>query len=51
MGIGWDEPYRLTDLITGTSTREVGADIAVDLDPAGEPIRIFTVAPLRRPDR
>ena len=51
MGIGWDEPYRLTDLLTGTATREVGADLVVDLDPAGDPFRIFTVAPLRPSDR
>jgi starch synthase (maltosyl-transferring) len=46
VGIGWDEPYRLTDLMTGRSTRERGADLAVDLDPAGVPFRIFTIAPL-----
>jgi starch synthase (maltosyl-transferring) len=51
VGIGWDEPYRLTDLLSGQSTRERGADIAVDLDPAGDPFRIFTVAPLRPFDR
>ena len=48
IGIGWDEPYRLTDLITGTSTRERGADLPVDLDPAAEPFRIFTISPLDR---
>ena len=45
VGIGWDEPYRLTDLLTGRVTRERGADVSVDLDPAGEPFRIFTVGP------
>jgi starch synthase (maltosyl-transferring) len=48
IGIGWDEPYRLTDLLTGTSTRERGADVPVDLDPEGESFRIFTIAPLDR---
>jgi starch synthase (maltosyl-transferring) len=51
VGIGWDEPYRLTDLLTGRSTREIGADLAVDLDPAGDAFRIFTVAPLKPSDR
>ena len=45
VGIGWDEPYRLTDLMTGRVTRERGADVSVDLDPAGSPFRIFTVGP------
>ena len=48
IGIGWDEPYRLTDLLGGTSSRERGADIALDLDPAVEPFRVFTIAPLER---
>jgi starch synthase (maltosyl-transferring) len=46
IGIGWDEPYRLTDLMTGTTVRERGADLPVDLDPAGESFRIFTITPL-----
>ncbi|MGZ8481291.1 MAG: alpha-1,4-glucan--maltose-1-phosphate maltosyltransferase [Candidatus Limnocylindria bacterium] len=48
IGVGWDEPYRLTDLLTGGSSREHGADLAFDLDPAAEPFRIFTIAPLER---
>ena len=48
IGLGWDEPYRLTDLLTGTSTRERGADLPVDLDPAAEPFRIFTISALER---
>ena len=48
VGIGWDEPYRLTDLLSGRTSRERGADLAVDLDPAGEPFRIFSVSPLER---
>ncbi len=48
VGIGWDEPYQLTDLLSGRTSREIGADLAVVLDPAGEAFRIFTVAPLER---
>jgi starch synthase (maltosyl-transferring) len=48
IGVGWDEPYRVTDLLTGTTTRERGADLPIDLDPAGEPFRIFTITPLDR---
>ncbi|HEY7463806.1 MAG TPA: maltotransferase domain-containing protein [Candidatus Limnocylindria bacterium] len=43
VGIGWDEPYELVDLASGRVRREQGADIAVELDPGGEPFRIFTV--------
>jgi starch synthase (maltosyl-transferring) len=46
VGIGWDEPYQLTDLLTGRTSRERGADLAVDLDPAGEAFRIFTISAL-----
>jgi starch synthase (maltosyl-transferring) len=46
VGIGWDQPYRLTDLMTGRSSREVGADLHQHLDPAVEPFRIFTISPL-----
>ncbi len=46
IGIGWDEPYRLTDLLTGAASIERGADLAVDLDPAAELFRIFTISPL-----
>ncbi len=48
IGIGWDEPYRLTDLLSGRSTQERGADLPVDLDPAGEAFRIFTMSALER---
>jgi starch synthase (maltosyl-transferring) len=48
IGIGWEEPYRVTDLLTGATTRERGADLPIDLDPAGEPFRIFTITPLER---
>ena len=48
IGIGWDEPYQLTDLLTGTTSRESGADLAVLLDPAGEAFRIFTISPVER---
>jgi starch synthase (maltosyl-transferring) len=43
VGIGWDEPYEIVDLITGQVRPERGADVAVDLDPEAEPFRIFTV--------
>jgi starch synthase (maltosyl-transferring) len=46
VGIAWDQPYRLTDLLTGRSSREVGADLHLHLDPALEPFRIFTISPL-----
>ncbi len=49
VGIGWDEPYLLTDLMTGVATEERGADLAVVLDPAGEAFRIFTITPAGRP--
>jgi starch synthase (maltosyl-transferring) len=48
IGIGWDEPYALTDLMTGRTSRERGADLAVDLDPAAEAFRIFTISALER---
>jgi starch synthase (maltosyl-transferring) len=48
IGVGWDEPYRLTDLMSGASTTERGADLPVDLDPAAEPYRIFTISALDR---
>jgi len=47
VGIGWDEPYQLTDLLTGRTSREVGADLDVVLDPAAEAFRIFTIGPVR----
>jgi starch synthase (maltosyl-transferring) len=43
VGIGWEEPYEMVDLVTGRVRRERGADVPVELDPAGEPFRIFTV--------
>ena len=46
VGIGWDEPYQLTDLLTGATSRERGADLAVVLDPAAEAFRIFTISKL-----
>jgi starch synthase (maltosyl-transferring) len=46
VGIGWDEPYGLIDLMTGQARRERGADLAVDLDPSAEPFRIFTLEKL-----
>jgi starch synthase (maltosyl-transferring) len=43
IGIGWEEPYELVDLVSGKVSRERGADVPFDLDPAGEPFRIFTI--------
>ncbi|HEY8176994.1 MAG TPA: alpha-1,4-glucan--maltose-1-phosphate maltosyltransferase [Candidatus Limnocylindria bacterium] len=43
VGIGWEEPYDMVDLVSGKVLRERGADVPVDLDPQGEPFRIFTV--------
>jgi starch synthase (maltosyl-transferring) len=48
IGIGWQEPYELTDLMTGRVTRERGADLSVVLDPAAEPFRIFTISSIAR---
>ena len=48
IGIGWDEPYRVRDLVTNRTRQERGADLAVDLDPAGTPFSIFTIEPLGR---
>jgi starch synthase (maltosyl-transferring) len=44
IGIGWDDPYRVTNLLSGEERIERGADIAVDLNPAGDPFRIFTIS-------
>ena len=46
IGIGWDEPYRITDLLTGATWRERGADLPMDLDPGSESFRIFTISPI-----
>jgi len=43
VGIGWDEPYEMVDLVSGAVRRERGADVPVELDPQGDPFRIFTV--------
>jgi starch synthase (maltosyl-transferring) len=45
IGIAWDEPYTLVDLVTGARSAERGADLAVDLDPQDRPFRIFTIRP------
>ncbi len=47
IGIGWNEPYALTDLMSGDRRTERGADLAVDLPPGDDAFRIFTIAPLR----
>ena len=46
IGIGWDQPYLMVDLLTGRSRRLRGADVPVELDPARLPYRIFTLRPL-----
>ena len=51
VGIAWDEPYVVTDLLSGATSREVGADLSMVLDPAGDPFRIFTISPVDRPAR
>jgi hypothetical protein len=47
VGIGWDEPYEMVDLLSGHVRRERGADVPVDLAPGDDAFRIFTVRPLR----
>jgi len=49
IGIGWDEPFLMVDLLTGRSRRLRGAQIAVELNPARLPYRVFTIRPLRGP--
>jgi starch synthase (maltosyl-transferring) len=46
VGIGWREPYRMVDLLTGRWRRLRGADIPVELDPTRLPYRVFTIRPL-----
>jgi hypothetical protein len=46
IGIGWDEPYRMTDLLSGAVRLERGADLVIDLDPRGTPFRIFSIRPV-----
>jgi starch synthase (maltosyl-transferring) len=43
VGIGWDEPYEMVDLMSGAIRRERGADLMVDLDPSAIPFSIFTI--------
>ncbi|HET6819558.1 MAG TPA: alpha-1,4-glucan--maltose-1-phosphate maltosyltransferase [Candidatus Limnocylindria bacterium] len=47
VGIDWDEPYEMVDLVSGRVRRERGADVPVELDPEGEPFRVFTVRPVQ----
>jgi starch synthase (maltosyl-transferring) len=47
IGIGWDEPYLMVDLLTGRSRRLRGGDIPVELNPARLPYRVFTIRPVR----
>jgi starch synthase (maltosyl-transferring) len=48
IGIGWDEPYLMVDLLTGRSRRLRGADVSVELNPARLPYRVFTIRPAGR---
>ncbi len=43
VGIAWDEPYEMVDLMSGAVRRERGADLMVDLDPSGIGFSIFTI--------
>jgi hypothetical protein len=43
IGIGWNEPYTLTDLISGASRTERGADLEVTLAPGDGAFRMFTI--------
>jgi starch synthase (maltosyl-transferring) len=45
IGLGWEEPYLMIDLLTGRSRKQHGANIRVELDPARLPYRIFTIRP------
>jgi len=51
IGIDWDEPYKVTDLLSGRTSLERGADLPVALDPAGEAFRIFTITPMAQATR
>jgi starch synthase (maltosyl-transferring) len=46
IGIGWDEPYQMVDLLTGRARRLHGGEIAVELNPARLPYRVFTIRPV-----
>ncbi|MEX0710314.1 MAG: maltotransferase domain-containing protein [Chloroflexota bacterium] len=48
IGIGWEEPYLMVDLLTGRSRRLRGAKVPVELNPARLPYRVFTLRPLVR---
>ncbi|HLY35437.1 MAG TPA: maltotransferase domain-containing protein [Candidatus Limnocylindria bacterium] len=43
VGIGWSDPYRVTDLLTGRERTERGADLVLDLTPE-QPFSIFTLS-------
>jgi starch synthase (maltosyl-transferring) len=48
IGVAWDEPYQVIDLLAGERRSQRGADIGVDLDPGGTPFCVFTIQPERR---
>ncbi|MEO8510743.1 MAG: alpha-1,4-glucan--maltose-1-phosphate maltosyltransferase [Chloroflexota bacterium] len=43
IGIGWNEPYMLTDLVSGASRTERGPDLEMTLTPGDSAFRIFTI--------
>jgi starch synthase (maltosyl-transferring) len=46
IGIGWEEPYLMVDLLTGRSRKLHGGEIPVELNPARLPYRVFTIRPV-----
>ncbi|MEO8639211.1 MAG: alpha-1,4-glucan--maltose-1-phosphate maltosyltransferase, partial [Chloroflexota bacterium] len=46
IGIGWEEPYLMVDLLTGRSRRLRGPEIPVELNPARLPYRVFSIRPV-----
>ncbi|MGH2455628.1 MAG: alpha-1,4-glucan--maltose-1-phosphate maltosyltransferase [Candidatus Limnocylindria bacterium] len=48
VGVSWEEPYEMVDLVSGQARRERGADLPVDLVPGDGSFRIFTIRPLSR---
>lgn len=46
LGLGWDQPYRVRDLMHGTTYEWRGAENFVALQPDGTSLHIFAVEPL-----
>jgi starch synthase (maltosyl-transferring) len=49
IGIGWNDPYLIVDLLTGRSRRLRGPDVPVELDPTRLPYRVVTIRPADLP--